>query len=145
MDSDDEIGDEIDVIGLEDLRALDATITDTTTNIYPDYVAIEGGYMYPYPLFAGTLTLQGYYRKPTDMTVDASVPDLPEANIFNELIVSGVCGKYGFPHLNEAALAKEYYNDNSNPPSGRFFNILGTFNTLTSGTGTVWGNRGTYY
>jgi len=55
----------IPIIGLDELNALDPRHNDTTTNVYPDYVAIEAGKLFAYPMFAGTITIEGYFTKPT--------------------------------------------------------------------------------
>ena len=114
----------IPIIGLDELRTMDTAQTLTTANAYPDNVAIEGGYMYAYPLFNGTLTMENYYRFPTAMTVDGSIPNLPNDNARTDLIITGVIGKYGYPLLGEFDLAKFYYNRDVVPPMGQFFTLL---------------------
>jgi hypothetical protein len=73
-------------------------------------VAIEGENMYAYPLFDGTLTVQGFYRKPSAMASASSTLDLPYDTISPPLVVYGVVGKYIFPIINEFEKAKFYYN-----------------------------------
>ena len=81
----------VPIIGLDELAEYDPDHDETTTNTNPDYCAIEGDNVYVYPMFAGTLTLESYYRKPTEMTGAASNPDIPFADKFQDLIIAGTC------------------------------------------------------
>lgn len=137
---------EIEITGLETLLSYDPDQSDTTSSAYPVYVAIEGGIMYPYPLFAGTLTLKNYFRYPTDMATSSDVPAIPDDTMRTDLIVAGVIGKYGYPALNETIKAGQFYNiSGGGIKSGRFFELLALYRVHISANSTVWTNRGRFY
>lgn len=96
----------IDIISVEDLNDADPDHDTYTANTEPDYVAIEGGKVYIYPMFSGTLTVENYFRMPVELTAAGNI-DIPNDYFALDLTVNGVCGKYGFPFLNEPELAKE--------------------------------------
>ena len=100
--------DYIELITLEELNDLNPYHDDVTTNTYPDYCAIEGPYIYVYPMFAGDIYMQNYYKRATAMTSTADSPDLPYVYMVDDLIVFGVASKFAFPLLNEPELASEY-------------------------------------
>jgi hypothetical protein len=105
----------IDVITLETLNSFDPD-HDATTTGNPAAVAIEGNYLYVYPLTTATCALENYFAEPTDMTATSSSPDLPWIYFVTDMVVSGVAGKYGFPYLNEYEQAKYWYNKDKNNP-----------------------------
>ena len=90
----------IPIVGLDTLDEYDSDHTSTTSGD-PTCVAIEGNYLYVYPLVTCTGTLMNYFRMPTDMTATSSAPDLPWVYYVTDLIVAGVAGRYAFPWLNE--------------------------------------------
>ena len=134
----------VDIIGVEELNAKDPDHSETTSNSEPESVAIEGGNLYIYPAWAGTGVIENFYRRPTDMVLDADIPDIPEETLRTDLIVAGVVGKYCFPHIEEFELAKIYYNAETYPESGRFFTLLGLYKDHLGASASVWTNRGTY-
>lgn len=91
----------IDIVTLETLNSYDLNHDDETTNVYPDYVAIEGTTIFCYPLFAGDITFENYYKIPTAVAATGDSFELPFVYKVDDLIINGVCGKYGFPFLNE--------------------------------------------
>lgn len=92
----------IDLVGLETLNSYDPNHSETDGNAtYPTVAAIEGMYLWLYPGVDATVVIENYYRKPTDMTGDTGTPDMPFIYFLDDLIISGVVGKYGFPWLNE--------------------------------------------
>jgi hypothetical protein len=93
--------DYISIIALDAILAYDPNHSSTTTNTVPDYCAIEGGYIYVYPMFAGNIVLENYYPRITVMTSTSSSPGLPYVYYIDDLIISGIAGKYGFPWLGE--------------------------------------------
>lgn len=133
----------IEIIGFEKLNLLDPDHSDISTNTQPDYVSIEGGVLYVYPKWAGTIVLENYIRKPTDMVADTDLIDLPETGISEDLIVTGVLGRYCFPHLNEREMAKDFYNKKDR--SGRFFELLAQYETRLHGQHITWTNRGRFF
>jgi hypothetical protein len=133
----------VPIIGFEELNSIDADHSEISTNTQPSYAAIEGGILYIYPKWAGTIVIENYIRRPVDMAADTDTVDLPEASITDDMIVAGVAGKYCFPHLNEWELAALYYNKAGN--SGRFFELMNTFKRYIGNTQTVWSNRGRYF
>jgi hypothetical protein len=85
----------IPIIGLDRLYEQDPDHDQTTTGI-PDAVAIDGGRIYPVPLFAGTLNLENYIREPIDMENIGDYPDLPtyvDEEESQELLIAFVCQK----------------------------------------------------
>src|SRR3990167_42177 len=90
----------IPIIGLDELNAIDSNHNDTTSNTYPENVAIEGTKIFTYPLFAGTIKVEGYFEAPTDMTTGASNPDIADSDdaLAQELIIALVLRK-AFSHL----------------------------------------------
>lgn len=135
----------IEIINIEDLKALDPNASTTTTGSYPDVVAIEGGYLYAYPVIACTAYIENYYRVPTAMSATTDTPDLPNDYMRTPLIIAGVCGKYGFPHLNEWELAKENYNDETFPEAGRFFKLLEAYRAWLQQSASVKYNQACDY
>ena len=133
----------IDTIGFEDLNKLDADHSEITTNTQPSYISIEGGVLYLYPKWAGTIVIENYIRRPVNMVEDTDVVDLPEDSIADNLIIAGVVGKYCFPHLNEWEIAKTYYDKVGG--SGRFFELMHDYKRYIGNTKTVWSNRGRYF
>jgi hypothetical protein len=82
----------IDIVGLDTLLSYDPDRNETTEG-NPDAVSIEGGRLYSYPLFAGTLILENYFREPTAMTDRTGTVDLPYDETLHDLLVAGVCRK----------------------------------------------------
>jgi hypothetical protein len=101
--------DYIDIISLEKLNEIDPDhdSVSTTTGAQYDYVAIEGGKLWLYPMIATTLVLENYFYKPTEISASNNI-DINDDQFAEDLIINGVCGKYGFPFLNEKELADEY-------------------------------------
>ena len=91
----------VDIVGLDEIHESDPDHDDTTTNAFPDECSIEGNNLYVYPKFAGTIYIENYYKMPTAVTATGVSPDLPYVYLSDDMIVSGVCGKYAFPFLNE--------------------------------------------
>jgi hypothetical protein len=85
--------DEIGIIGLDELFAKDPDHSETSDASIPDYVAIEGGRLYVYPLVTATITFENYFRTPTVMTSDSSSVDLPYDEALEDLIINGVLNK----------------------------------------------------
>jgi hypothetical protein len=101
--------DYVDLVGLDTLNAYDPDHSETDTNATaPTVAAIEGQYLWVYPAVDATVVIENYYRKPTDMDDDTDSPDMPYVYFLNDLIISGVAGKYGFPWLNEYEQAAEW-------------------------------------
>lgn len=98
----------IDIIGLDKLLSYDPDRDETTTSI-PEAVSIEGKRIYPYPLFAGTLILENYFRRPVKMADKTSNPDLPDDNedLLINLLSAGVLKK-GFLWLQDFDMTKYY-------------------------------------
>lgn len=139
----------IDIIGIDTLFDKDPNHDDTTTGTIPDYVAIKGTTLYTYPKnnsgSSWSIILDNYYKIPTAMSGDGDTPDIPESYLNNDMIVAGVCGKYGFPHLNEYDQAKFWYNRGKNPPGGRFFELLDLYKLHIDAKQHIWGDKGKYY
>ena len=92
--------------GLEVLYERDKEHDDTTTSqTYPDAVAIEAGRLYVYPMFAGTIIIENYIRKPNKLVSRGSLVDLPYDRALNDLLISGIC-KRGFRWLHDYDLLK---------------------------------------
>lgn len=134
----------IEIVGIEELNAADPDHDETSTTI-PTYVAIEGTRLFIYPMYTGTITIEEYYREPVDMSASTDVPDIPKDHLRTDLIVAGVVGKYGFPAINEHQKALAYYNRNTNPKSGMFFELLELYRKHHQSQDTVWKNRAKYY
>lgn len=85
----------IPVIGLDKLNEYDPNHDDTTTNTYPEYVAIEAGRLFVYPKFAGTIKIEGYFTTPTDMTTTSSNPDVSNSDdaLAQEYIIAWVLSR----------------------------------------------------
>lgn len=98
----------IDIIGLDKLYGKDPD-HDETTDANPDWISIEGHRVYVYPMFAGDLTIENYFRTPTAMESRTSNPDLPDdnASLIHDLILAGVLRK-GFVWLQDLDMAKFY-------------------------------------
>ncbi len=98
----------IPIIGLDKLYAKDPD-HDETTDSNPGCVSIEGHRIYVYPMFAGNLTLENYFRRPTKMTERNSSPDLPDDNesLLHDMLLAGVLRK-GFIWLQDFDMAKFY-------------------------------------
>ncbi len=98
----------IEIIGLDELYAKDPD-HDETTDSNPDYVSVEGHRIYVHPMFAGDLTLENYFRRPTPMTERNSYPDLPndDETVLYDMILAGVLRK-GFLWLQDFDMAKYY-------------------------------------
>lgn len=97
----------IDIISLEKLNEFDPDHDATTTNTQPDHCAIEGNSVYVHPLFAGTLTIENWFRSPVDMSTVNSTPDLPDTTVVEDLIIAGICRK-GLRLLEDFEMKKEY-------------------------------------
>jgi len=69
-----------------DVRELDNLNTNSETNPSGWYFFADTIYLYPTPTSVQTLTLK-YYKRPTELTADASVPEIPAE--FEELLVVG--------------------------------------------------------
>ena len=70
-------------------------------------MSIEGGKLWTYPMIATTSTIENYFGSPTTITAAGNL-DIDDDQFAEDLIINGVCGKYGFPFLNETELASEY-------------------------------------
>jgi hypothetical protein len=101
----------VNIITLEKLNSYDLDHDSTTTGTTPDAIAIEGGRMYITPLWAGTMTLENYFRVPVKMTELSSRPDLPEPDsdgvVLEDLFVAGVLRK-GFRWLQDIDMINYY-------------------------------------
>lgn len=139
------LSNDIDIVGLDVIRSFDIAHTAITTAGYPQCVALEGTSIYPYPLFTGTLTIDNFYRYPTAMVNDGDSPDIPDNSIRTDLIVAGVVGKYGFPHLTEMNLARFYYDDSVSPRSGRFFQLLEVYRSYMNRLNSQSEEQAVYY
>src|SRR5512139_1929535 len=108
------VGDDyIEEYTLEDLNALDPNHSDTTTETKPTCWALEGRTLHFYPLWAGTIVLENYYRYPTAMSADGDSPDIPGTTsdtLIDDIIIAGVLGRYGFPMLGEFDQATYWQN-----------------------------------
>jgi hypothetical protein len=104
------VGDEyVPLVGLDTLNSYDPDHSDTDdTAVYPSCASIEGNYIWIYPAINATVVIENYYKKPTDMVATTDSPDMPYVYFLDDLIISGVSGKYGFPWLNEYEQAKEW-------------------------------------
>jgi len=100
---------EIELITVDELNSYDYDHDETTTG-NPSYVAIEGNYLYVYPMADVTLTISNYFRKPADLVNDTDSPDMPYVYFLPDLIIAGVVSKYGFPYLNEYKQADYWKN-----------------------------------
>jgi hypothetical protein len=97
----------IELRGLDKLLDLDPGQNDTTSNAYPDAVAIESNKMYSTPLFTGTVDVEGYYTIPTNMTGDSDNPDFPDEDDAVEALIAGVSRRC-FAHLKDPDMANYY-------------------------------------
>lgn len=97
----------IDIISLEVLNDYDPDHDEVTTASEPSYVSIEGGKLWIYPMIAATFTVENYFGVPVAITAAGNI-DIPDDHFAEDLIINGVCGKYGFSLLNEPELEKQY-------------------------------------
>lgn len=102
----------IDMIPLEELNALDPNHDDTTANAFPDYVALESKNLFVYPMFAGTIEIEGYFTAPTDMTSGTSNPDVTDSDdaLAQETIMAFVLNK-AFVKLQDLDMATYFGNE----------------------------------
>ena len=98
----------IPIVGLDELLSYDPDRDETTTSI-PDSVSIEGKRIYPYPLFAGTIILENYFRRPEKMTDKSGSPDLvdDDEDLLVNLLSAGVLKK-GFLWLQDVDMVQYY-------------------------------------
>ena len=102
--------DYVNIVRLEDLYANDPDHDGTTDGDAPDEVAIDGNRIYVQPMFSGTLVLENYFRKPTKMDNGTGSPDLPDDEVVEDLIQSGVLRR-GFRMLGDMDLKREHEAD----------------------------------
>jgi hypothetical protein len=140
------VGDDlVPLVDLPTLFAMNPDHTDTSSGTYPSCVAVEGVILYQYPMTTCTLTVENYLRNPVDIVNVGDSPDLPDGLFVDDLIISGVCGKYGFPYLRESKLALEYYNNSPNT-NGQFQYLLNEYQSAyISANRSMWYNRGLYF
>jgi hypothetical protein len=140
------VGDDcVPIVGIDELFSKDPNHDDTSSGTTPDCVAIDGGYIYVYPMWTGTLTIENYFRYPVDMSTSTDNPDIPVEHLRTDLIVAGVLGKYVFPATGESQKALTYYNRSTRPPSGLFFDLLSEYKNYLKDNQTTWTNQVKYF
>ncbi len=102
--------DYIDIIPLETLISYDPDHDQTTDNDQPDYVAVEGRRIHVFPMFAGDLVLENFFRIPTPMADRTGFPDLPDDEDVQDLLIAGVLRR-GFRMLGDFDMQKNYEAD----------------------------------
>ncbi len=102
--------DVIPLMGLDRLLELDPGQDDTTSNAFPEAVAIESTNMYSTPLFTGTVDVEGYYTIPTDLSADGSNLDFPDDDDAVGAIIAGVLWRC-FRHLKDPDMMSVYLQD----------------------------------
>lgn len=83
----------VDIIPLEELNAKDRDHDDVTTGAEPTAAAIEGTSVYVTPLWAGELIIENIFTAPTSMADNTESPDLPDDDVAQDLIITGVLVK----------------------------------------------------